>query len=306
MVLLLIMIRLFCCMHHFTGVSRSLPSYPKPTGMKKIVIALDGEHFPKGAFELAASLHRKEAVLVTGVFLSPIDVSKIVAYTGLEAVPLMPSIVEGDYSEQVKNNMDLFRTKCTAEGMEFRMHNDSENLPLASLVKETRFADLVLISRESFFSNISKEQPNEYMQELLKKTECPVLIVPERYEEPDKIMLLYDGEASSVFAIKQFAYLFPGLASLPATLTEVTASPDEKLPDQDSVTELTARHFSDLTLHEFALENKRQLTNWLLEENKTWLVMGAYGRSLFSTLFKKSFADELINRVQLPIFIAHR
>ena len=274
--------------------------------MKKILIALDGQHFPKGAFALAASLHQREPVLVTGVFLSPIDVSKIVAYTGLEAVPLMPSVVEGDYSDQVKNNIELFRNKCIAEGMEFRVHNDSENLPLASLIKETRFADLVLISRESFFSNINKEQPNEYMQELLKKTECPVLIVPEQYEEPRKLMLLYDGEASSVFAIKQFAYLFPDKAGMPATLTEITATPDEKLPDQDAVTELTARHYSDLTLHEMPLENKRQLTNWLQEERSTWLVMGAYGRSLFSTLFKKSFADELINRVQLPVFIAHR
>jgi nucleotide-binding universal stress UspA family protein len=274
--------------------------------MKKILIALDGEHFPKGAFELASILHRQEPVLLTGVFLSPIDVSKIVAYTGLEAIPLMPAVVDGDYNDQIKNNMDLFRSKCDSEGMEYRMHNDSENLPLASLVKESRFADLIFISGESFFSNISQVQPNEYMQELLKKTECPVVVVPEQFELPEKIVLLYDGEASSVYAIKQFAYLFPELLKLPATLTEITASPDDKLPDQDAVTELTARHFSDLTLNEVAMENKKQITEWLVKKEKTWLVMGAYGRSLFSTLFKKSFADELISRAELPIFIAHK
>ncbi|HMO31434.1 MAG TPA: hypothetical protein PKE63_02705 [Lacibacter sp.] len=274
--------------------------------MKKILMALDGEHFPKGAFELAAALHRSSPVLVTGVFLSPIDVSKIVAYTGLEAVPLMPSVIEGDYSDQVKNNMELFRSRCDAEGMEYRIHNDSENLPLASLIRETRFADILFISRDSFFSNISKEQPNEYMQELLKKTECPVVLVPDNFDPPGKVMLLYDGEASSVYAIKQFAYLFPELAKLPTTLTEITATPDERLPDQDAVTELVARHYNDLTLNEMVLESKRQLTNWLITDESTWLVMGAYGRSLFSTLFKKSFADELINRVQLPVFIAHK
>jgi nucleotide-binding universal stress UspA family protein len=274
--------------------------------MKKILLALDGEHFPKGAFELAVMLHRKNPVLMTGVFLSPIDVSKIVAYTGLEAVPLMPALIEGDYSDQVKHNIDLFRDKCEGEGIEYRIHNDSENLPLASLVKETRFADLLFISKDSFFSNISKEQPNEYMQELLKKTECPVVVVPENFEVPAKAVLLYDGEASSVFAIKQFAYLFPELTSLPVTLMEITGTPSEKLPDQDAVTELTARHFSDLTLNEMAMENKKLFTTWLSKEEKTWVVMGAYGRSLFSTLFKKSFADEIIKQIQLPLFIAHK
>lgn len=274
--------------------------------MKKIILALDGEHFPKGAFELTAMLNQKEPVLITGVFLCPIDVSKIVAYTGLEAAPLMPVFADSDFSEQVKHNIDVFRDKCVAEGMEFRIHNDSDNLPLASLIKESRFADLLFISRESFFSNISKEQPNEYMQELLKKTECPVIVVPDHFEAPENVLVLYDGEASSAFALKQFAYLLPHFTGLPVTLTEVTSAPNEKLPDQDAIAELAARHFTDLTLHEVAMENKKYFTAWLGEHKKTWVVMGAYGRSLISTLFKKSFADEVINNVELPIFIAHK
>lgn len=274
--------------------------------MKKIILALDGDHFPKGAFELAAFLHQREPLLMTGVFLSPIDVSKIVAYTGLEAVPLMPSVIEGDYSEKVTKNVDLFRSKCETAGMEFRIHNDSDNLPLASLINESRFADLLFISGQSFFSNISKDQPNEYMQELLKKTECPVVLVPDSFLMPRKVMLMYDGEASSVFAIKQFAYLFPEMVDLPVSLIELTAHPDQKLPDQEEVTELAARHFRDLTIKEMAMENKKHFTGWLLDEKETMLVIGAYGRSLFSTLFKRSFADELISQLQLPLFIAHK
>lgn len=190
--------------------------------------------------------------------------------------------------------------------MEFRIHNDSDNLPLASLIKESRFADLLFISGQSFFSNISKDQPNEYMQELLKKTECPVVIVPDQFQVPAKVMLMYDGEASSVYAIKQFAYLFSEMADLPVSLIELTAHPDQKLPDEEEVAELAARHFRDLTLKEMALENKKHFTGWLLDDKETMLVMGAYGRSLFSTLFKRSFADELIGQLQLPLFIAHK
>jgi hypothetical protein len=274
--------------------------------MKKILLALDGSHFPSGAFELAAEWYRKEPLLITGVFLSPIDVSKIVTYTGLEAVPVMPAVMEGEYGEEVAQNIRLFEEKCLSEGLEYRIHNDSDNLPLASLIQESRFADLILLSRESFFANINKDQPNEYMQELLKKSECPVLLIPDQYETPDRILLLYDGEASSVFALKQFAYLFPELTTLPTTLLKVSKKPEEALPNEQSIGELAARHFSDLTLYDMSLEDKAQLTNWLTEEESSWVVMGAYGRSLFSTLFKKSFADELINHVRLPLFITHQ
>jgi hypothetical protein len=274
--------------------------------MKKILLALDGAHFPEGAFELASEWYRKEPLLVTGVFLSPIDVSKIVTYTGLEAVPMMPSVVEAEYGAEVTENIRLFEEKCLAEGLEYRIHNDSDNLPLASLIQESRFADLILLSRESFFANINKEQPNEYMQELLKKSECPVLLIPDQYESPERILLLYDGEASSVFALKQFAYLFPELTKLPTTLLKVSKKPEEQLPNEEGIAELAARHFSDLTLYDMSLEDKSQLTNWLKEEEAAWVVMGAYGRSLLSTLFKKSFADELINDVRLPLFITHQ
>jgi len=274
--------------------------------MRKVLLALDGEHFPQGAFELAAEMHRDEPILLAGVFLSPIDVSKIIAYTGVEAVPLMPSLVETDFSEKIQRNISRFEKKCLAEGLEYRIHNDSENLPLASLIKETRFADLLLIGRESFFSNVNKEQPNEYMQELLKKTDCPVLLVLDAMEESERVVLLYDGDASSVFAIKQFAYLFPGKCSLPTTLVQATVSPDNELEDQTLVTELAARHYSNLTLQEVGLHDRQEAAAFLSGQQKSWLVTGAYGRSMFSTLFRKSFADELIRRLPLPLFIAHK
>lgn len=273
--------------------------------MKKVLLALDGEHFPKGAFELAAEWHLKEPLLLTGVFISPVDVSKIITYTGLEAVPMMPSVVEGQYARQIARNIQTFEEKCMHAGLEYRIHNDVESMPIASLVEETRFADLVLVSRESFFANVNKDQPNEYLQELLKKAECPVLLIPEKYTAPDKVLLLYDGDASSVYAIKLFAYLFPNLTTLPATLLSTTKKADEKMPEQESVAELASRHYPQLTLNNMALDHPSQLINWILEEGNTWIVMGAYGRSLFSTLFKKSFADEFIENVRMPLFITH-
>lgn len=273
--------------------------------MKKVILALDGDHFPKGAFEFSAWLNQQEPILATGVFLSPVDVSKVVAYTGLETVPLMPEMIDGAYAEKVNENIKRFEEHCIAEGMDFRIHNNAEQLPIASLIRESRFADMILISRDSFFSNVSKLQPNEYMQELLKKTECPVVIVPDAFTTPEEILLMYDGEASSAFAIKQFSYLLPEMKRLPVTLMQLAAPGDGSITEKDAVSELVARHFSDLTLEQLQMEDKSVFPELLNNEKKTMLVMGAYGRSLFSSLFKKSFADEIIQTTFIPLFISH-
>ena len=83
--------------------------------MKKIIIALDGQHFPKGAFEFVKSINSKAKVLLAGIFLSPVDYSKVLALTGMEGVTLMPEwMVRNDDDVLVNKNISLFKNVCTA------------------------------------------------------------------------------------------------------------------------------------------------------------------------------------------------
>ena len=180
--------------------------------MKKLIISLDGKHFPKGAFEFVKSINAKTKVLLAGVFLSPVDYSKLLAYTGMEGMAMMPEwLTKNEDDVPVNKNISLFKEACTEAGIEFRIHKDTDMMAISSLIEESRFADALLISSDLFYANVSKEQPNFYLEEVLKRSECPVLLMPENYEEPDQVVLAYDGNESSVFAIKQFAYVFPEL-----------------------------------------------------------------------------------------------
>ena len=81
------------------------------------------------------------------------------------------------------------------------------------------------------------------MQEALHDIECPAVVVPENFDFPENNILAYDGSESSVFAIKQFAYLFPELASNNTILVFAKSKEVEELPDQDYIEELAARHY---------------------------------------------------------------
>lgn len=274
--------------------------------MKKVIISLDGQHFPKGAFEFAKSINADNKILLAGIFLSPVDYSKLLAYTGLEGITILPEwLVKNEDDVLVNKNISLFEEACVAEGIEFRIHKDTDLMAISTLVEETRFADVLIISSELFYANVSKQQPNFYLEEVLKRTECPVMLVPENYTEPERVILAYDGHESSVFAIKQFAYLFPELAAKETILLSLLQHDDE-LYEYSMVTELVGRHYPNLKIQSLHTKQKNDLINWLSGNPQSLVVMGAYGRSGFSQLFKKSFANDVISHTRMPVFISHK
>ena len=276
--------------------------------MKKIIIALDGDHFPKGAFEFAKYINTQNEILLAGVFLTPVDYSKLMAYTtAVEGVAVMPEwLMKKNDDEIVNRNIHLFEEACTADGLHFRVHRDNDLMALASLVEETRFADVLLVSSELFYKNVEQKQPNYYLEELLKKAECPVMLVPENFKVPSQVLLSYDGGESSMFAIKQFAYLFPELTNLEALLLSISDDNPAALPEFDMVTELLARHYPNLQLQNVQVPDKKAFVEWLACQPNSYIVMGSFSRSMFSELFKKSFAKDIIRDIKMPIFISHK
>jgi|GWRWMinimDraft_11_1066019.scaffolds.fasta_scaffold09994_2 hypothetical protein len=274
--------------------------------MKKIIIALDGQHFPKGAFEFVKNENSKTDVLLAGVFLSPVDYSKLLAFTGMEGVTMMPDwLTRNDDDVLVSKNISLFKDACIEEGVEYRIHLDTNMMALSSLIEETRFADVLLISSELFYANVSAVQPNFYLEEVLKRAECPVMLVPEKYKEPEQVILTYDGSESSVFAIKQFAYIYPELTKKETILLSITHQDDE-LPEYSLITELVSRHFSNLKIQTLHLKQRKDFNEWMAERPDSFIVMGAFSRSVFSQLFKKSFATHVIHDIKMPLFISHK
>jgi hypothetical protein len=52
--------------------------------------------------------------------------------------------------------------------------------------------------------------------------------------------------------------------------------------------------------------DKRDFKLWLEEHPASYLVTGAFSRSTFSQLFKKSFASSVIANHRMPVFISHK
>lgn len=274
--------------------------------MKKILLAFDGANFSEGAFEFAKRLNKLQPILLTGVFLPQVDYANLWSYAGAAAGPVTIPLIESSENEDIQQNIDKFKNACKENKIEFRVHQDLLDFLIPKLKRETRFADLLILGSESFYNNFASEEIALYMKDALHVAECPVIVVPEKYEFPESNILAFDGSESSVFAIKQFAYLFPELADNNSILVYANDDQEKDFPGKDYIQELVGRHFKNLTLFKLELNPRKYFNTWVNEKKNPILICGAFGRSSLSQLFKKSFVADIIKEHKLPVYITHK
>jgi hypothetical protein len=139
----------------------------------------------------------------------------------------------------------------------------------------------------------------------LHEAECPVVVVPESFDFPATNVLAFDGSPSAIYAIKQFTYLFPEFTANPTLLVHV-GEENEGETKNAFISEWAAKHFSDLTISNINLDAKTYFSTWISGRKACMLVAGAFGRSAFSRLLRKSFVFDVLKDHRVPLFIAHK
>ncbi|HEV3225102.1 MAG TPA: universal stress protein [Puia sp.] len=272
--------------------------------MKKILFLCDGDNFPKGAFRFIEKIREDESVVVKGLFFSHIVVEQM-APVGF--IPIAEPYVKLKEVEKILilKSQEQFSKECGRHGIKYQIHPYEGAWDLDLFVRESRFADLVVISEELFCLDALNVQPNYFMEETLRASECPVMVVPEKFREIERLAVAYDGGKEGMFALKQFVYLFPKYVDLPADFVHIKSAEDDEIPDRELLQEYTSAHFEALYTSKLHFEPKKYFSSWLENKKNVLLVTGSYSRSAFSNLIRQSFAGNVISSHICPIFISH-
>ncbi len=278
--------------------------------MKKILLGIDAVNPHRNALDFACFLARLTKSKLTGVFLENLVSEEKPVLKQMQGLAYVDWQVDESSEEHVtkmglvEKNISFFKEACLTRGVTGNVHRD-RGVPAKEIIEESRFADLIVIDPETSFNKSYEGTPTEFVREVLKKAECSVVIAPENFDEVDEIVFTYDKSASSVFAIKQFAYLFPQLKNKKVSIVQVNTTGEWLGTDKYKLKEWLSYHYTDFYFEAETGDSETKLFDHLFKRKNIFIIMGAYGRNTISQFFKRSHADVLISTVPQPIFIAH-
>ena len=277
--------------------------------MTKIIAAFDGLKFSDSTKEFAVSVARQTKAHLVGIFLEDLTyhsykIYELVTEKGVSETKLKQ--YEATDEEAREKAIKKFETACREAGITCSVHHDRK-IAIKELLHESIYADLLIIDAKETLTHYDETKPTRFTRELLAEVQCPVLLVPQKYKPIEKNLLLYDGEPSSVFAIRMFGYVLPELKILPCEVVSVKYMNNNlHVPDNKLIKEFMKRHFPKATYTTLKGLPEIEIVNHLKEQKEnTLIVLGAYRRSMVSRWFRSSMADVLMKETKFPLFIAH-
>lgn len=278
--------------------------------MKKFLAVFDGYKMSESTLQYAIELSRLANAHLVGVFLDEFIYRNYNVYeviTSYNNYEQEISKLDAKDKETRDRSVQYFEDVCRKAAIDFSIHRDT-SIALQELKLESMFADLLLINEHENFTVKKESSPTHFMKDLLGDVQCPVLIVPDNFLKPEKIILLYDGRPSCLYALKMFSYLFSDLKRIPVEVFSVKEDGqlNNNFPDSILMREFIERHFPAA---EFVFKYgnaEKEIPEYLkVNSYNVLLVLGAYRRSEMSRFFKISMADILQKELDVPLFIAH-
>ncbi len=277
--------------------------------MKKIIAAFDGLKYSESAQNYAIHIAKQANTHLVGVFLDD------ALYTSYKVYDL---IVQEGFSNDKLQQFEAkdkairdasaihFEKACQHAGLEFSIHHDRQ-IALQALKHESMYADLAIISGSETLTHYAEKLPTRFIRDFLSDVQCPVIVAPQKYLPIQKVVLLYDGQPSSMHAIKMFSYLLPQLKHL--LIEVVTVNPVNAtlhLPDNKLMKEFMKRHYPKAIFTVLKGWAEIEVVKHLKQAKEHAIViLGAYRRGDLSRWFRESMADVLMKEIKLPLFIAH-
>lgn len=145
----------------------------------------------------------------------------------------------------------------------------------------------------------SEHQVGSHLENVLRLQKKPLLVVPEKFSTPSRVMFAYDGSEESRKNLERLT-VSPLLKGLPCHIVMVNGKEGELRNAQQilrnagietSCVHLTGQSVGDALIH-YGIENAIDL-----------IVMGAYGHSRLKQFILGSHTSEILRKTQQPLLI---
>lgn len=276
--------------------------------MKKIVGVIDALNFTPSQLDGFDYITREAKGKLTLVFMENILATQV-PLTGLHPDGVYTDMrtsaeLAADVAKRKEENLVKLIHACRERDMEPEMH-EAAGIPIQEIIAESRFADLLLISHNTSFATLFDSNPTRFVKDALAEAECPVIVTPEKLNPAREVIFAYNGTSSSMYAIRQFTQLFPGMRDIPVQVIYVVEGGAKALPHEKLLKNYLEIHYDEVKYTVLNGEPRAEFLAQLMHRRDCLVTYGAYGRSRLSRFFHRSEAENVLRTVNIPVFITH-
>jgi hypothetical protein len=207
-------------------------------------------------------------------------------------LPLVETEQEED-RRLLEDNLHLIQNTFSLSKVNYDV--EQGDITLEEILKNSAFADLILADARIMFSDLLYFPLRITFKDLLTDAHCPVLLLREEISQVERIILAYDGSDSSIYSI-----------TLPAYLVTIHAREDNNLDYEQHVKSWLPRHFDHVDVEIIQGKASEELPAFINRyADNMIVVMGSYGRTTVSRLFRQSLANAILGKTPASIFITH-
>ena len=211
--------------------------------MGRVLIIVDNQEMSSNVLHLAVNgIKEGREHLYIGLLINQFENSTISQNESF--ISSNPEISEAE--EKTINLGNSFQNDFLSEGIASKICL-GECLNIKEIVKETAFADLLIIDSLTFADYLMETDRFQYLRGVFEKVQCPLLVIPSNFKDFHEIIILKDSEEKVVRAVKSLkSTLTQSLRNAEVSLIGIVPNKEEEFQDEKRLMDFLKQYFRNV------------------------------------------------------------
>jgi nucleotide-binding universal stress UspA family protein len=204
--------------------------------------------------------------------------------------------------EQGRLMLDAAKARAIADGVPNPTSRQRHGELVDTLLEFQGDIRLLVMGRQGEQGDSAGEHIGSHLENVVRTLHRPILVIPSDYSEPRRIMVAFDGSATTRKAVEMVA-ASPLFRALPCHVVMVGADKPEAHEQLDWARTTLEKAGFEVTASLRSGQVENVLCAYRTEHAIDLIVMGAYGHSKIREFLVGSTTTQLVRRSKIPLLL---
>lgn len=281
--------------------------------MTQVIACIDGSPLTLAVCDYAAWASKQLAapldflhVLGKSDYPIPTDFSGNIGLDSRESLLLELATLDEKRSklalEQGRLMLEAAKARAVADGVAAPTSRQRHGELVDTLLEFESDIRLLVMGRQGEHGDSAAEHVGSQLENVVRTLHRPILVIPADYTEPRRILIAFDGSATTRKAVEMVASS-PLFRGLPVHVVMVGAGKADSREQLDWAHTTLQQAGFDVVAGIHAGQVEEVLCAYRTEHNIDLIVMGAFGHSKIREFLVGSTTSKLLRQAKLPLLL---